>query len=255
MEFNFNEFFKAPLWAMKINGSDPAIKKDIKWLTKFLIIHGIYTLIFPIEVYNIVYVNLKQQNFSETCKNGILAVTFFSITFQYSVLVINQEPLKLLIDIVKKDYLFAKTLSVKEQEIVYKYAMQGNHVCNQWLFMTVGGVAVFFLRNIILISIHWVVKEEIRLIHIHHLVYPAFIENRKENLVVFAITYLVLLWSAIYSSAMYCAFIPLGPIFMLHACGQIELIKIRIDCLFESDDLEEVRQNLKKIVKQMQDVY
>lgn len=255
MELNYEDIFKITLRAMRINRSDPAIKRDTKWLIQFILVHGEYSLVFLLLVYNIISVNLKENNFNQTCKNGILSLVYLQITFQYSIMLWKQHHLKILMDTMKKDYILAKSLPVTEQRITHEYAMKGKRVCYQLLLISIAGTGTFVCKNICLILFDWIVDGKLNLIPLYDLVYPPFIEERKETIFMYFLTYLIILAYGSYASVMLCAFVPLGPIFMLHACGQLELVKQRIDSLFDSDDLELVRQKLKDILKQLQYIY
>lgn len=204
-------------------------------------------------MYNIIFINLKENNFSQTCKNGTLSVVYIVISFQYIIMLWKQQHLENLIDNIKKDYVLAKLLPVKEQKIMEEYAKKGGHISKQWMFITGVGISLFPLKNIVLISFHWI-KGEFRLIPIYELVFPYFLKD-KDSVAVFCVIYIMVLGFGVYSSFMYTAFVPLGPSFMLHACGQLEVLKMRIDLLFNGDDVNEVAEKLKDIVKQSQYIY
>lgn len=212
-------------------------------------------MIFFIIVYNIIYVNLTANDFSQTCKNGVLSVVYVAITGEYGIMIWKQQNLKNLMNAVKSDYIMANKLPEREQKIILEYALNGQYVCKQWLVMSVIGSVVFPVRNIVLTLWYWAVNEEFALIPLYDLVYPDFIEDRIENIFVYTIVYIAMSGYACYSGLMYCTFVPLGPIFLLHACGQLEVVKSRIEGVFASDDLEEVKQKLKNIVKQLQYIY
>ncbi|CAB3242650.1 unnamed protein product [Arctia plantaginis] len=54
---------------------------------------------------------------------------------------------------------------------------------------------------------------------------------------------------------MYVTFVPLGPFLMLHACGQLEIVKKRIDNLFTDLNDEVITEKLKEIIIHLQQIY
>lgn len=254
MKLNFEELFKVFIVAMNINRSHPYIKRDVRWLIQFASIHGLYTILFVFVLQNIA-LNLKKNNFSEVCKNGTLTVVYIVNTFHYSILLRRQTYLVKLIADMKADFLTSKQLPENEQELVRKYARKGRYVCRQWLFLTVVGTLLFPIKNFVLLLILWV-KGEFYFLPMYDLVYPiSLIEDHKNTLSIFIITYILMLGYASYSSTLYAAFVPLGPTFMLHACGQLEVVKSRVETLFKNDDKEEIKAQLKEIIRHLQYIY
>ncbi|XP_075987183.1 uncharacterized protein LOC142983892 [Anticarsia gemmatalis] len=54
---------------------------------------------------------------------------------------------------------------------------------------------------------------------------------------------------------MYAAYVPLGPIMMLHACGQLDIVRMKIDHLFEEADAEIIKEKMKAIIERLQYIY
>lgn len=253
MIFNFDEIFKIPLIAMKVNRCHPNIKKDRKWFLHFIINYTIFSAVFLTVMYNIIFLNLKSKQFDQTCKNGVLSVVYFVISFQFFIMIWKQDNLLNLITLMKKDYEHASILPYEEREIMDKYVKQGVHVCKQWLVISVCGCGIFPLKNIVLLTYNWAIGEP-RLIPLYDLEFPGVTEDNKDTIFVYLTVYGLTLYYGLYAMCMYIAFVPLGPIFMLHACGQLELVQKKIEVLFEgnSDGTEE---RLKEIIKQLQYVF
>ncbi|KAI5643411.1 7tm odorant receptor domain-containing protein [Phthorimaea operculella] len=61
----------------------------------------------------------------------------------------------------------------------------------------------------------------------------------------------------LYSSATYIAVVPQGLIYMLHACGRIDILKRKVLSLFPEDNVVpvDIHHNMKVIGKELQDIY
>lgn len=51
MKLYFDKIFKISITAMKINRSGPDIKRDVKWLAQFILLHGQYTVLLRIAIF------------------------------------------------------------------------------------------------------------------------------------------------------------------------------------------------------------
>ncbi|XP_050555502.1 uncharacterized protein LOC126911605 [Spodoptera frugiperda] len=254
-ELNFESTFKITTMALHISGAHPGVPKDLKWVLKFIILHGIFTFTFSIVIYSIINHDLKEKNFIQICKNGVMFVVFCVISFQYFVLVIHQKNLVELIKNVNADYEELQNLSEKEKRLMYKYVDQGIKVCRQWFILTFAGCMIFIVKSIGLMLYYHLIND-FQYVPLYDIKYPALIEDRKnDNLFVFIGTYLLLLSFACYSSLNYTSYVPLGPIFMLHASGQLELVRNRIEDLFLECDAEAIRVKLKGIIMKLQYIY
>nr|QNS36226.1 olfactory receptor 33 [Mythimna separata] len=254
MELDFDKIFKIPTKALNISRAHPYIPRDWKWAVQFCIVHGLFTLAFVNIIYNIICHDLKSNNFSQMCKNGVLFVVYIVITFQYCVLIWHQNALVDLIDNMKRDYEQSKDLDSIEKEMFTKYVNLGIWVCKQWLVISIVGTGIFVVKNVVIMLYYYFISE-FQLVPLYDLVYPSMIERNKDNIFVFLMTYGLMLLFGSYSALMYIAYVPLGPIFMLHACGQLELVAKRIDDLFVECDNAVISKKLKSIIMQLQYIY
>ncbi|KAI8437125.1 hypothetical protein MSG28_010475 [Choristoneura fumiferana] len=126
MDLNYDELFKISIWALKINRSYPTIPNDKIWFLTMIPMHGFFFFIFCLLLNSTICHDLKNNNFSAACTNGIFAVLFFVVTFNYTVLFIKKHDIITAIKRVKRDYEAAKLLPEEEQAIVVQYAKAAN---------------------------------------------------------------------------------------------------------------------------------
>ncbi|XP_022834752.1 uncharacterized protein LOC111362319 [Spodoptera litura] len=251
----FDNIFKITTMALHISGSHPSIPKDLKWALKFTVLHGTFTLGFLMFMYNIVYHDFKENDFINICKNGVMGIVTIVITFQYCILLIHQDTLVVLIKNINADYEQLQNLPDKEKQFMYKYANLGAKVCWQWFVLTISAVLTFLVKSTGLM-LYYCLINDFRYVPFYDIKYPEFIEERKnDNLPVYLSVYFLMFFFACYACMNYVAYVPLGPIFMLHASGQLELIKNQIDDLFSECDPEKIRMKLRDIIMKLQYIY
>lgn len=254
MELDFDKIYKIPTKALNISRAHPYIPRDWKWGLQFFTLHGLFTLTSLNILYNIICHDLKANNFSQICKNGVLFDVYVVITFQYCVLLWHQDTIVNLIADMKRDYKQAKYFNAIERDMLKKYANSAVWVCKQWLVIGSVGFGAFVVKNIFL-TLYYYCTDEYKLIPLYELVYPPIIEDKRDKIHVFILIYALMFLFGFYACIMYIAYVPLGPIFMLHACGQLELVKSRIDDLFVECDDQVIRRKLKSIIAQLQYIY
>lgn len=205
-------------------------------------------------MYNIIFLNFKDRDFSQICKNGTLSVIYLESLFLHCIVFWKEKILLSLVKNIKEDYALAKHMPENEQEVMEHYAQRIINIYKLWVFIAGFGTAIFPLENVVLITYSWI-NGELRLIPLYYIVYPNLIEDNMNNLCIFILTYIAFLLFGVVSAFMLIAFVPLGPAFIMHACGQLDVVKLRIQLLFKNDNIEEARKGLKDVVKQLQYIY
>lgn len=252
MELHFEKIFKIVNTAMTVSRSHPNIRKDKKWVLLFLIKHSLFSLVFIIVAYNIIFFNLKSKDFAKTCKNGTLSVVFMVVTFQFCIMLWKGKMLKSLIQTMKEDYAKVGNLDVEDQKVVLKYAERGIWVGKQWLGIAISAGGTFIVKNVANYIRNYIAGE-FQYVPMYDLVYPFYIEERKDILGVYLATYALTLYYAFYAGFMYVSFVPLGPMFLLHACGRLEVLTFRMNKLH--DGKKDVRLELRSIIVELQKIY
>lgn len=255
MDLDYDELFKISIWALKINRSYPTIPNDKTWFLSIIPMHGFFFFIFCLLLNSTICHDLKNNNFSAACTNGIFAVLFICVTFKYTMLFIKKQDIITVIKRIKRDFEAAKLLPKEEQDIVVYYAKTANWVTRVWTLTSCSTFSVFPMITIIR-SIYYYWIGEFKLVFMYDMTYPEAIETRKNNISMYLFLLFTHMYYGLYTLLMYIGFTPLGLIFMLHACGQLEIVKYRIGNLFNGDhyDPKEIRERLKNIVMPLQEV-
>ncbi|XP_030027609.1 odorant receptor 23a [Manduca sexta] len=254
MDLNFDKMYILTVFAMRINRSHPLIAKDTKWFLQLLPMYGIFSIMFALLINCIIHYDLKAKDFSSTCRNGCLCVLYFISTLSYYVMLVHQTTLKTIINTMNEDYAQALKFKADEQKVVLDYAKKGLYVCRQWLAMSIMGVGLFFVKNVLLYTYNYYV-DDMKLVPLHDMTYPRIIEEKRDDIIVYASLYALTVYYGVFAAIMYMSFVPLGPVFMLHCCGQLELIVMRLENLFIKYTHEEANEKLKDIIRHLQNIY
>ncbi|KAF9405503.1 hypothetical protein HW555_013794 [Spodoptera exigua] len=183
-----------------------------------------------------------------------MVIVSLTITLKYVVLLHHQESIKELINIMERDYATAQEFCNEDKEIVVQYAKRGVTVCKFWLVFGFGTSAIFPIKAFVLMGYYYW-KGEFVLVPLFDLTYPQPIEDYKNVTIVFWLLFLFTFSFDAYASSMYVGFDPMVPIFMLHTCGQLDLLSRHISTLFVNANNEEIERGLKKIIAKQQDLY
>ncbi|KAJ2952218.1 hypothetical protein O0L34_g4496 [Tuta absoluta] len=256
MDYDFNTIFKISYIAMRFNRSHPRIPRDVKWLLQFIIMHGVATFVAFLVLYSTICHDFKKKNYTQASENFIIVCLYFLITFFYSMMLWNQDSLDWLINATQKDYSAAKYLSAAEQKMLMGYALRGRWSCKLWLAISFGVATIFPMRSFYLM-VYYTLTDDFRLVPLYDVVYPEFLEKNRDDLLSFVLLFATMLWLCVYAASIFVGLIPLGHIFMLHACGQIELLKNRAVQLFPKHNYSsrKAEDELKVIARGLQKVY
>lgn len=256
MNLDFNELFKYCIFFTKINRSNPDVPRDAKWLIEFALMQGVYTLIFLLILYSLIFHDIRIGDYTKICANGTIAVFYVIVTFNYFVMVWQQDRLKRLISTIQLDYYLASNLPVNEKNIISNYIVKGQWLIKIWLVL-ISWIAVLFTFKSVSLMLYSAFMGNFTPVPFIEIAYPAKLEAVKETAGPFVFIYVAMLCYLIYSVCMYLGVVPLGPIFMLHACGQLGLVKTRVLNLFPEHGYcsTKARRELKAVVIHLENVY
>lgn len=251
-EFDFEKGFKLIMNVMKFMQCHPDMKLNRNWVLNTLRKIGPYSF----AIYNLNYSfhhYLKLNDYVNAFKCGVPIIYQIWMIFNFIVLLKSRSKLVFLIDSMKNDYAKTCVMDEKLKSIVRVKMAEGRKVMNFWFFLLVTSVFSFIGKSIVLDIYHYSQYGEIKLYPFFDMYYPFKITDRREhNLFLFFSTYLYDLYFSSTSILLYFCTFPLGVVFMLHACSQLELIAIKFENIFEKDDVD---NKLIEIVKDLQYVY
>lgn len=255
MILNFDKLFKYCVVFMKINRSHPNIHKDTKWLLQIGPIQGLYTISFLFIAHSALVYDIK-NDISKCCENGTVAVFYIVVTFQYCMIIRHQDRLKRLITTMESDYTSALNLPSEERKIVLNHAKKGQWVIKLWMLLVVNIGGLFFSKSIALM-VYYSIVDKFKPILIIDVTFPGALDDLKNSVGLFAVIYAIMLFYLLYTCCAYLGIVPLGPIFMLHACGQMELVKGGLMKLFPNYGYSptKCRKEVKAIAVQLENVY
>lgn len=257
MELDFDKLFSLPMKCLKFNGGYPFYKRNLKWFVKCFGMEGLFTYIFLGLIYQSIHYDLKEGDMLAVCGNGTLMVMYLVISFMLCILLAYKSTFCELINLVKADYEYTKTkLSPEDLTLLQEYALMGQTVSNWWGRLVFIG-ALAFPGQAIALTIYYSVTEEFRIVNMFPLRYPERMEEFLGPIGQSVLSNFSIFFFEFCSYTGYVGTVPLGPIFMLHACGKIALVERRVKLLFsETDDTPlDIKRKLIEIVKQIQDIY
>lgn len=252
VELDFEELFKTQMNGMKFNQCHPDMKLDWNWFLRSSIYLGPYVFYFGLLL-NCIYYNTKNSDFFNAFRDSV-PITFFTCMMCYMTILLTHRPtLRNLINCVKKDYEKSRGLDSRQKSIITDNALKGKLIMTFWYYLMINSVVIFVVKSVFLTMYHSIKLGELKLIPFYEMHYPFNFDKRREyNRWIYAGTFIGELYFASASVSLYFCAVPLGPIFMLHACGQLELIKIKFENLFENENVDEA---LNEIVISLQYVY
>lgn len=257
LNINFEQTFNFMVRPMYISQFHPYIKRDIKWACKLFTMYVYCLIVVLVLIYSMIFRDLKVNDIPQACSNGVICFTFSVITSQYFVMFYHQKTIQNLMDTMKKDYERAEEYTVEEQQIILEYVGKGKFIVTLWFRISFYGSALFIVRPIFVIIYYHVVFNEFKRAQVYEMVFPSPIEEIvNSHLGIYLYLFATFTCFTIYCMFTILGFQPLGPIFMVHACGQLEVTRTRIMNIFQdSNSVEEISIKLKHVAKSLNFIY
>ncbi|XP_075987372.1 uncharacterized protein LOC142983994 [Anticarsia gemmatalis] len=260
MDFNFEESLKVCLNAMRVIRTHPdreanlehPISKSTPCKALFVLSSSSF-IIFTVFIFRHNIIKVLEHDFIEACRCGVLTFSNMGGILNAFLMIYHRESFKLLLDMMRNDFNQAKTMPSDDQEILHKVVVKQRLVLKIVLYMGIISGGPFIGKSTFLMLYYYCIGEP-QLLITFNLTYPGLIEERKHEVSMFLFLNISAIFYTFYIAVNYIAFLPLAPVLMLHACGQLELIKKRLDELHEGE-LSDVNVKLNEIAAKLQYIY
>jgi hypothetical protein len=252
---NFDKVFIVTTIAMRLNRSHPFIRRNLFWFMQFLIILALSVTSFVFLTNSVLFYDIPAGRFTDASKNGTMAIVAITITMKYACLLYFQPFIYSIIETINKDYEVSINFDSEEREIISAYSREGAKVSMYWLIFATMTSSIFPLKAFYHMGYcYW--KGEFQFVPLFDLRYPSRIDEVKYTPGLFWFLFLLCLLFGIYATTMYIGFDPLVPIFLLHICGQLDVLAKRMMKIFtRNSDSEEINENLKQVNIKLQELY
>nr|ARO70530.1 Odorant Receptor 68 [Dendrolimus punctatus] len=252
VELDFEKLFKLLMICMKFSLCHPETKINKYWVLTSIMAFGPYTVSFLVVI-NCISYYLTRDDYFNAFRNGVPIVYYISMMLYFGIFIKKRFHLRNLIECIKRDYSKACAMDKRSKKIVQEYAAKGRIITIFWGYLMVSTVGIFVVKSIFLTIYHSKRNGELRLTSFYEVYYPFNIsELRVSNTWVYVPIYFLEVYFTWMTELLFLCSTTLGPMFMLHACGQLELVKIKFKHIFENDYVDE---NLNKIVQHLQYIY
>lgn len=253
--FTFDKIFIITAKAMILNRSHPSIPRNWFWVFQFLVILTLSATTFLFLINSVLFYDIPARRYAEASKNSTMAIVAFTVTIKYLFMLYFQKYMQDLIDVVDRDFKLALDFEEEEKEIVIMYAKKGSKASWYWLLAASSTSSLFPLKALLKMGYsYW--KGEFELIPMFDMRFPDRVDIVKEIPAVFAFYFVLCFMFSCYAGSMYIGFDPLVPIFLLHICGQLNILSKQIMRIFtENNSVEEINEKLKHVNIKLQDLY
>lgn len=237
-----------------MNKTCPYQQRDLFWYIQvsYICITNLYILYCLIS--SIIYYDFPDNEISEGVRNMLIAIIFMSTLMKYCILIYWRSFLVNLIEVVQNDYEEAKRFDEDDKNIILEYVRRGKNICKIWLVIATGASFLFPLKSIFLMAYYYY-NGDFRLVLSYDMHYPDPINAHKYEPKVYVALLCLLLPLNCLAASIYIVFDPLIPIFMLHMCGQLELLSRRIVRVFSLNNDAEMKKDLRYINMKLQSIY
>ncbi|XP_047525581.1 uncharacterized protein LOC125063266 [Pieris napi] len=249
----FDKEFKITTLAMRCNRSWPYGKRSVLCKIQVFFSYFVSIVCLFFLLYSMILRDFPDEDYGEVVKNGIIVIVSTSVIIKFFILIHHRESLVNLIQIVQNDYEEAKQFNNDDKTIILDYAQKGKDICKIWIVIAAGASMMFPIKAIVLMAYHSY-RGEFKLVPIFDMNYPDVINALKYEPKIYLLLFLLIFPFDCFAGTMYVAFDPLVPIFMLHMCGQLQLLSQRITHLFSQNEAD-IKENLRSINIKLQSIY
>uniref|UniRef100_A0A0K8TVD8 Odorant receptor n=1 Tax=Epiphyas postvittana TaxID=65032 RepID=A0A0K8TVD8_EPIPO len=249
----FEKMYETTSFCLKKSCTHPSIPIDRNWAWQIGLKHGLYTMGFVSVVYSF-SINMTKGDFSRAYSDAIMMIVYLAVTAQNGAVLWFRDPLNTLIQKTEENFELADILPVEHQSLVVKYARRGRWVMNLWYFTNLTMYTLYVIKAAAL-SLHSLYAGEFRLFLFYDYTFPPALEEIKYRYEVFPLIIGLQIFYGLYALRSTVGFCSLGPIFILNACAQLELVAMKIKTIFNEHSEREVAKKFVDIVRSLQNIY
>uniref|UniRef100_A0A0V0J0Y6 Odorant receptor n=1 Tax=Cydia pomonella TaxID=82600 RepID=A0A0V0J0Y6_CYDPO len=251
MDVRFDNTFKLTSAALYLNLAHPFLTRNLQWAIRIFIFYVFYTPSFIFLIYSSFY-----DTFTKICTNLSISVLYCINLFNYGLLIIYKKPFMDMIKIVEENLRNSRELIDEDEKTVKEFTAKGIKAAKFWTFCCVL-VGVMFSSKAVIGTSYSAFTGNFKPVAIHELTYPAYIEERKNGFLMYIVIFGFHTFYIVFTILMDAGFSPLGPIFILHACGQIQVAIQQVERLFLDNDIDvdDILNKLKNITRRLQNIY
>ncbi|XP_063540026.1 uncharacterized protein LOC134749050 [Cydia strobilella] len=252
MDIRFDNTFKLSSTALYLNLGHPSLTRNLQWATKLFIFYIFYSPTFI----SLIYSSIFYDTFTKICTNLSIAAIYCIIIFNYGLLIIYKKRFIDMIKIVEEDLRDSRELIDEDEKAVKEFTAKGKQAAKFWTFCCILCGVMFICRGVFGTS-YSALTGNFKPVAIHELTYPTYIEERKNGFLMYTVLFGLHTFYIVFTTLMYAGFNALGPIFIMHACGQIKVAIQQLERLFVDNDIDvdDIMKKLKKVTRRLQHIY
>lgn len=249
----FERAFNISSHALRFSGIHPNLVRDRRWILRFAFISIVSSSIIFFFANSIICYDIPNKEYAKAIKNASLLIVSLTIPYKNILALYYRDELRNCIDMLNADYEGIDRQTNEEQLLIKEYSAKAISVCKLYFYSVLMSASVFPLKASYLMLVSYI-KGEFHLTHIYDITYPEVIEKQKDVIYVYFCLFLISLIFTINGSWNFFGFDPLVSIFVLHVCGQIEILSRKIISLSDINE-NDIIENLKVINKKLQELY
>ncbi|XP_063627453.1 uncharacterized protein LOC134798956 [Cydia splendana] len=252
MDIRFDNTFKLSSTALYLNLGHPSLTRNLRWAIKMFMFYAFYTPTFI----SLIYSSIFYDTFTTICTNLSIATLYCINIFNYGLLIIYKKRFIDIIKVVEEDLRGSRELIDEDEKAVKEFTAKGIQASKFWTSCCVLCSLTFFCKGAVGTS-YSALTGNFKPVAIHELTYPTYIEERKNGFLVYIVIFGLQTFYIVFTTLMYAGFNTLGPIFIMHACGQIQVAIQQLDGLFLDNDIDDdnILKKLKNITRRLQHIY
>ncbi|XP_041970517.1 uncharacterized protein LOC121726933 [Aricia agestis] len=251
----FDDLFKIIRKSAQIIGTHPKCERNKIWKAKVVIGNVFVFLSFMFILNSVVVHDFPAKNYDEVIKNGIMLTVALMTFTKYNILIYHRKSFGELIDTMDQDVIDAENFPPDEKEIVDAYIQKKIGVSRLWFVCATITCSAFPVKSFTLMF-YYAIRKNFKFIPIFDFHLPTILNNSKGTPSVFALMQSVEIGFDTCALISCLGFDALAPIFMLHCCAELDLLRHRLIKAFTTEtDPRKILEVLRRINVRLQATY